>query len=241
MKNFVGALQFLTIFRVRRMDEFDPGKILPYFPLVGLLIGLLLVGVDSLVGMIWPRPVAALLDLLFMVWVTGGLHMDGLGDTVDGLYGRRPVEKALDIMKDSRMGAMGVMAIFFGLGIKWGGLAAIDSHRALVLLAAPAFSRSSQLIGIRLLPYGRTDGLGKDFFRAPLDRFDFWGVLLPVGLAFFMGGRGICLILAFLLITGGVILFYKKRVNCITGDMVGALGEICEAALFLTAAAGGAF
>jgi adenosylcobinamide-GDP ribazoletransferase len=139
------------------------------------------------------------------------------------------------------MGAMGVLAIFFILAIKWSGLAALDSHRALVLLAVPAYARSSQLVGIIRLPYGRPEGVGREFFRSPLKRYDFWGVLLPVGLSFFMGWRGICLILTFLLVSFGIVLFYKKRLNCITGDMVGALSEICEAALFLVAAAGGTF
>jgi adenosylcobinamide-GDP ribazoletransferase len=241
MKHFIGALQFLTLIRIRRVQEFEPGRILPYFPAVGLLVGLLLVGVDALACMLWPRPVAALLDLLFLCWITGGLHLDGLGDSMDGLYGRRPVDKALAIMKDSRMGAMGVMAICFGLGIKWGGLAAVESQRAIALLTIPAFGRSSMLLGIRMLPYGRSEGVGRDFFRSPLGLTDFWGVLLPVGFAFFAGGRGICLILAFILISIGVILFYKRRMNCITGDMAGALCEIVEAGLFLVAAAGGRF
>jgi len=241
MKNFISALQFLTVLRIRRSDEFNPAKMLPHFPLVGLFIGLLLVGVDALAGSIWPRPVAAVIDVLFLAWVTGGLHLDGLGDTADGLYGRRPTEKALAIMKDSRVGAMGVIAIFMGLGVKWGGLAAVDSQRALVLLTVPAFARSAQLLGMRLLPYGRPEGLGRDFCGVPLGIFDFRGLVLTIGLALFAGGRGLLLILAFFLITGGVVLFFKRRVNCITGDMLGALAEICEAGLFLVAAAGGSF
>jgi len=241
MNNFISALQFLTVFRVRRTDEFNPEKMLPHFPLVGLLIGLLLVGVDALAGMIWPRPVAAVLDIFFLVWVTGGLHLDGLGDTADGLYGTRPTEKALAIMKDSRMGAMGVAAIFLGLGVKWGGLAAIDTQRALVLLTVPAFARGSQLLGIRMLPYGRPEGLARDFCGVPLGLYEFRGLLLPIGLALFAGGRGILMILVFFLLSSGVILFFKRRVNCITGDMLGALCEICEAGLFLVAAAGGSF
>jgi adenosylcobinamide-GDP ribazoletransferase len=133
------------------------------------------------------------------------------------------------------------MAIFFGLGLKWGGLAAIDSQRALVLLTVPAFARSSQILGMRLLSYGRSEGLGEGFCEVPLRFIDYRGLILTIGLALFAGWRGICLILAFFLITGGVVLFYKRRVNFITGDMVGALGEICEAGLFVIAAAGGEF
>jgi adenosylcobinamide-GDP ribazoletransferase len=179
--------------------------------------------------------------VVLLAVLTGALHLDGVADSADGLYGQRPREKALAIMKDSRVGAMGVMAIFLGLAVKWGGLSAIDSQRALVLLTVPAFARSSQLMGMRFLPYGRPEGLGRDFCSVPLNLFDFRGLLLTIGLAFFAGGRGLLLILVFFLITFGVILFFKRRVNCITGDMLGALCEINEAALFLIAAAGGAF
>jgi adenosylcobinamide-GDP ribazoletransferase len=241
MKNFIAAVQFLTIFRIRRTDVFEPPKMIPYFPVVGLLVGLLLVGVDALAGLLWPRPVAAVVDLLFMVWVTGGLHLDGLGDTADGLYGNRPAEKALAIMKDSRVGAMGVMAIVLGLAVKWGGLAAVDSQRALVLLTVPGFARGSQLLGMRLLPYGRPEGLGQDFCGIPLGLYDFRGLVLTIGVALFAGFRGIVLIVGFFLVSFGVIMFYRRRMNCITGDMLGALAEISESALFLIAAVGGSF
>jgi adenosylcobinamide-GDP ribazoletransferase len=111
----------------------------------------------------------------------------------------------------------------------------------LVLLTVPAFARSSQLLGMRFLPYGRPEGLGRGFCAVPLTLFDFRGLLLTIGLACFAGGRGLLLILAFFIITGGVILFFKRRVNCVTGDMLGALCEILEASLFMIAAAGGTF
>ena len=80
-------------------------------------------------GKAWSQPVASILDVFLLVIITGALHLDGLGDTADGLYGRRPVEKALAIMKDSRIGAMGVVAIICGLAIKWGGLSGLDADR----------------------------------------------------------------------------------------------------------------
>jgi adenosylcobinamide-GDP ribazoletransferase len=239
MNGFVSALLFLTVFRLKKDGAFLPDEMLPFFPVVGFCIGILLAGFDLLMGLFWNKMIVSLLDVLFLVWVTGGLHLDGLGDTADGLYGNRPKEKALSIMKDSRIGAMGMMAIFFGLTVKWAGINGIDTGRMLALVVIPAFSRSSLLFGTRCLTYGRDEGTGKDFFTSQLSGCSFWGLSLPVFFSLFMGAKGLAMIGGFFLITGAVIFFYKKRINCITGDMLGAMNEICEAGLFLMAAMGG--
>lgn len=239
MKGFISAMQFLTVLRLKENERFQPDGMLPYFPLVGLCIGLLLSVLDALMGLLWSRPIVSLLDILFLAWITGGLHLDGLGDTADGLYGRRPKEKALSIMKDSRVGAMGVIAIFFGLSIKWVALSGIESGRMVILWIVPAFARASLLFGTRFLPYGREEGIGKDFFTSRIPWRSFWGLSLAVCVAIFLGGKGILMIGCFFLLAGGIIFFYKQRINCITGDMLGAMCEVCEAGLFLAGAMGG--
>jgi adenosylcobinamide-GDP ribazoletransferase len=239
MNGFISAFQFLTIFRLRKNEVFLPGKMLPYFPAVGLFIGIFLSCFDTMMGLFWAKSIVSLLDVIFLAWVTGALHLDGLGDTADGLYGNRPKDKALAIMKDSRIGAMGMIALFFGLTVKWTALAGIDSGRMIALLVVPAYARSSLLFGTRFLAYGRSEGTGKDFFTSQIHWRSFWGLSLPVFFSLFLGGKGVLMIGGFFLLTGGVIFFYKKKVNCITGDMLGAMSEICEAGLFLVAAMGG--
>jgi len=240
MRGFIEALQFLTIFRIRKNDRFEPGQMLAYFPLVGLTIGLMLALVDMPACKLLPSPVSALVDLGFLVWVTGALHVDGLGDTADGLYGRRTREKALEIMKDSRMGAMGVVAIFFGLSIKWAGIGSLETARFAVLVVVPAFGRCTQMIAMRLLPYGRPAGIGQAFYSEPIPIRAFWGLLLPTIICLAMGPVGMLLLAAFIAITTTTILFYKRRMGCVTGDMLGALTEVCECGLLLAAVAGGA-
>ena len=240
MRGFIEAIQFLTIFQFKKMDEFRPGKSLAYFPLAGLTIGFLLALVDTLARMIWPLSVCGIVDVGFLVWITGALHVDGLGDTADGLYGNRSKERVLEIMKDSRMGAMGVVAIFLGLGFKWSGISAIDSARFLTLAVVPAFSRSAQVIALRILPYGRPEGTGSAFAEDPVSLRRFWGLLLPAVICLFMGRTGILLIFGFIALTAGSLYYFKRRMNCITGDMIGAVNEVCECGLFLAAAAGGA-
>ncbi len=220
---------------------FTPSRMLPYFPVVGLMIGVLLALVDHVAGLFWPRFAVSVIDLVFLVWVTGALHLDGLGDTADGLYGNRPVEKALDIMKDSRVGAMGVVAIICGMTVKWAGLSAVDTGRTLVLVAVPALSRGAMAIAVRFLPYGRPEGLGRGFFEERVSWHAMSGLLVPAGLLLFLGLRGVLVLAVFVCLNLGMLHWYRRRVNCITGDMLGALNEVCEAALFLFAGAGGLF
>jgi adenosylcobinamide-GDP ribazoletransferase len=187
----------------------------------------------------WAPPVAALLDVILLAVLTGAFHLDGLGDTADGLLGPRSPDTALEIMKDSRLGTMGLVAILSSLALKWGGIASLDAHRSLILIMIPAYARAGILFGMRHLPYGRPDGTGKPFFHEQLTWMHFWGLLLPVGLSLFLGLRAIWLNLCFAIIIGFILFFYKKRMGCITGDMLGAMTELAEAGLFLLVSIGG--
>jgi len=135
---------------------------------------------------------------------------------------------------------MGLVAIICGLSIKWGGIMNLGVHRSLLLVIIPAYARGSMLFGMRFLEYGRHDGgTGHDFFGNTLNFYNFWGLLIPIALSFFLGWRGIWLILIFVLTTAAIIMFYKKRMGCITGDMLGAMTEITESVLFLLISIGG--
>jgi adenosylcobinamide-GDP ribazoletransferase len=222
-----------------KAKSFDPPKMVPYFPLVGILLGLLVAAFDTIVVRFWAPPVVALLDIILLAVLTGAFHLDGLGDTADGLLGPRSRDEALEIMKDSRIGTMGLVAILFGLAIKWGGIAGLDAHRSIILILIPAYARAGILFGMRYLPYGRPDGTGKPFFNEKLSWMHFWGLLLPIGLSLLLGLKALWLNMAFAIIIGSILFFYKKRMGCITGDMLGAMTELTEAGLFLTASIGG--
>jgi len=233
MRNLISALQFITIFPLGKARDFDPPKMVPYFPLVGILLGLLVALFDAVVIRFWTPPVAALLDVILLAVLTGAFHLDGLGDTADGLLGPRSRDTALEIMKDSRLGTMGLVAILFGLSLKWGGVASLDAHRSLLLIMIPAYARAGILFGMRYLPYGRSDGTGKPFFGEKIALKRFWALIFPIGLSLIFGLKAIWLNLAFGMIIVMILLFYKKRMGCITGDMLGAMVEITEAGLFL--------
>jgi adenosylcobinamide-GDP ribazoletransferase len=207
---------------------------------VGIILGALVSIFDQGVSRLWPGSVAAILDVIFLIVLTGAFHLDGLGDTADGLLGHRSRERALEVMKDSRIGVMGLVAIICGISIKWGGIMNLGVHRSLLLVIIPAYARGGMLFGIKFLEYGRPDGgTGYDFFGNTLNYYTFWGLLIPIALSFFIGWRGIWLIFIFVLTTAAIILFYKKRMGCITGDMLGAMTEITESMLFLLVSIGG--
>ncbi len=239
MRKLISAIQFLTILPIGRPGTFDKGMI-SCFPIVGLILGGMLVMFDMAVSRLWSGAVPALLDVVFLIALTGALHLDGLGDTADGLYGNRPREKALAIMKDSRIGVMGLVAIISGLSIKWGGILSLeDAHRPLFLLIIPAYARGAMIFGFRYLEYGRPDGgTGHSFFGEKPKISAFWGLLIPMCLSLLAGWRGLSLNLIFAIIVPSILLYYKKRMGCITGDMFGAMCEMTESMLFLTVSIG---
>ncbi|UCD81050.1 MAG: adenosylcobinamide-GDP ribazoletransferase [Desulfobacterales bacterium] len=241
MRDFFSAIRFITILPWGRAGSFDPPRMIPYFPIVGVALGLLLALFDYVALRLWGKPAGSLLDVVFLAVLTGAFHIDGLGDAADGLLGQRSKEKILAIMKDSRLGTMGLVAIVFGLSMKWVGIAGLDSGRSVLLIIVPAYARASMLFGIRYLKYGRPEGgTGLDFFNDPIQPTAFWGLSVPVLLSFLLGWKMIWLNLCFAALTAGLIKYYKNRVGCITGDMLGAMTEVIEAALFLTASIGGA-
>lgn len=238
MKSFLATLQFLTLLPFGRTYEFEPRRMVPYFPAAGLFIGVLLACFDKLTGYIWPPQIVALLDTIFLVLISGALHLDGLGDTADGLYGGRTREKALTIMKDSRMGTMGVVAIILVLAIKWAAISHLNVDRLICLALVPGYARGAMLFGFSYLPYGRADeGTGHAFFQSRLTKADYLGICLIAVLSILAGWRGVLLNALFAVIIAATLSFYRKRIGCITGDMLGAMTEITEALLFLGAAA----
>lgn len=234
MKSLIAAIQFITILPVGKPGAFEPKRMIQLFPVVGIIVGLLVSAFDTAVLQLWPKPVASMLDMIFLAVITGAFHLDGLADTADGLLGHRTKEDALVIMKDSRIGVMGLVAVVCVLAIKLAGIASLDVHRSLLLVIIPAYARGSILFGVRFLKYGRPEGgTGHAFFSDPLKISAFWGLLIPVALSFFLGWRGALLNLIFIIMTALILLYYKKRIGCITGDMLGAMTEVIESMLFL--------
>jgi adenosylcobinamide-GDP ribazoletransferase len=237
------GLLFLTILPAGRDAVYSPMGMIRFFPVVGLILGSLVVLTDLVTSRLWPLPVSALMDLLCLMVFTGAFHLDGLGDTADGIFSHRPKERVLEIMKDSRIGMMGLVTVVGVLAVKLAGIFALKLSAApgetlLVLLLVPAYARAGMIFGIRFLPYGRKNaGTGLALFAAPLGRKDFIFCAIPLFLSLFLGYQGLILNLGFAIGCPAILWFYKKKMNCITGDMLGAMTELLEAGLFLACGA----
>lgn len=238
MLNFFSALSFLTIIPTPRQAVWsDSAKVL-HFPLVGLLIGALLYGMDHLLSAFAYREIRAALDVIFLAVITGGLHLDGLADSADGLFSHKDKSKTLEIMKDPRIGSMGAITVGLCLLLKFSGLAGIDGgQRWIWLLTAPALARSTQVIGLVFMNDARSgSGMGAPFFQK-LN----YGVLtfcaIPLALPFFLSFKtGLLILGLFAFSTIVPLLYFQSRIGGMTGDTFGAATEIVETTLL---AAGG--
>ncbi len=247
MKNFLtdfrSAILFITILPAGKNVAYSPMGMIKFFPVVGLIIGAFLLIFDAGISILWPPGVVAVLDVILLVLLTGAFHLDGLGDAADGLFSHRPKERVLEIMKDSRTGMMGLVAIFCVLAMKTAGVYSVKmsgdySQILILMLIIPAYSRSSMLFGIRLFNYGRKEtGTGLDLFKKSIGLKDFAFIFVVLAISILLGYKGLVLNLVFFVTLFMILGFYKRQLNCITGDMLGAMNEIMEAVLFLAAGA----
>lgn len=239
MNHLIQAIRFLTILPFRDTgDAFSPSKAVVWFPVVGLILGAAVSMFDALLVWFWPKAVVSVLDIVLLIVLSGAFHLDGLGDTADGLLGYRSRERALDIMKDSRVGVMGVVAITCCILLKCVALGALGAERSFVLALVPAASRLTPIIGMQFLTYCRESGTGKAFFGEATPAEAWMVGMVPILLMLVLGFRGMLLIAAFSGVVSALLFWYRRRMGCITGDMLGALIEVTETGLLLTAALG---
>ncbi|MFV9506082.1 MAG: adenosylcobinamide-GDP ribazoletransferase [Oscillochloridaceae bacterium umkhey_bin13] len=226
------ALRFLTIIPLPGlppMNERSMVRAIPWFPTAGLLIGAILVGLGAAAGMFWGDLVRAV--LLVVVWgvITGGLHLDGLSDTFDAVMSWRPRERKLEIMKDSRIGAMGALALIAVLLLKVALLTEAGAYWWQAILLAPILGRWADLYGIYWFPAAAEGGLGRTF-HDQVQRRDFWLATLGT-LAVALIVAGIPGLLAWLSVGLGAYLlawWWTRDLGGLTGDTYGALCEIGE-------------
>lgn len=238
------ATQFLTRLPVPVPEDFKPewvNRSARYFPLVGQGVGLASALVLLAAARLWPSWLAALLALLTGVLLTGALHEDGLADTADGLAGGANPAQRLMIMKDSRIGAYGVLALGFCMALKLAGLAALTPwHAALALVAAHGVARAATVWVMHALPYAGDDTSAKlSTKNQPPGRGELalalalaaWPLLfLPPGRVLL--GLGICAGLT--LCMGWAA---RRLVGGQRGDILGAVEQLCEAGFLLGCAA----
>ncbi|MGE5809713.1 MAG: adenosylcobinamide-GDP ribazoletransferase [Nitrospirota bacterium] len=246
LNNFITALQFLTLFTVKkdhRIEESDLARSMVYFPLVGFLIGVILVNADKLFALIaLPQPIATILVLLISVLVTRALHIDGLADTLDGLMGGYDRSSRLRIMKDSRLGTAGALGIVFVLFLKYLCLNNLfDSDRVSALLTAPVLARWTQTFMVYNARYGREDGMGQAFVGHLRTSSMAASSAVAAGLSAFVIVRmdprsvilAVSLFCAVALVTWLGKRYLIRKLGGVTGDAIGAMTELNEVLVFL--------
>ena len=154
---FLTAVQFLTRIPVPTLKDFQPdwtARSARYFPFVGALVGLASGAILIASSQVWSGVLPALLATAAGMLITGAFHEDGLADAADGLGGGQTPERRLEIMKDSRVGTYGVLALGMAVALKVAGLAQTPMSLVLAsLVAAHAGGRGAAVLAMRLLPY----------------------------------------------------------------------------------------
>lgn len=236
------AVQFLTRLPVPADPGYTPERMaraIRYFPLVGFWLGVVLAGVYGLSELVFPPVVAALLAVTAGVLLTGALYEDGLADLSDGLGGWLTRERALEIMRDSRIGSYGTLALGLVLALKVAALAGLGGAvAAAALVAAHTLSRVATVVMTVRLPYARKEGKagfartgpGHDGMRMV------WGTgvvaLVALWLAAGLGATVTALIAASTLYIR-LEAMLRRRLGGRTGDTLGALQQLCETAILV--------
>ena len=234
MKDFLQALSFLTILPVGRLPapgEKELARSMAFFPVVGLLIGLLLAVAYFLLSFLFSKSFVLWLTLGWLTFLTRGLHLDGFSDTIDGLAAGGPKEKILEVMRDSRIGALGVVGLILLIGAKYLALNEItgpsipDSLMLMTVLA-----RNSMVWVCYRSPYARSGGgLAKPFAENLTAR----GMILSSICAFGIGLllwqlKGVLVFIGIGLFSLAFRFLCLRKLDGVTGDILGAANELSE-------------
>jgi len=234
------AVLFMTRLPVRLRSEPDPGlyaRSMGWYPLVGVLVGLFGGAVYALATVAnLPPLVAALLTVAATAWITGGLHEDGLADITDGFGGGRNRERKLEIMRDSRVGSYGVLAVVFSVALRAAALAALAGPAAVLaaLVTATACSRAVLPAMAWTLEPARRDGLAATHGCPPGKRVALALALAAVAALVAVGPAVIAAALASAAAAGVVGAMAQRHINGYTGDVLGGAQQVAEIAVLLT-------
>ena len=237
----VAAVRFLTVLPLPEYPQrFDDDTVSlrvggGYYPLVGLLLGLLLSLLVVVAGPHLPPLALAALLVVGLVLLTGGLHLDGLMDACDGLFGGTTRESKLEIMRDSRVGSFAVLGAACVLLLEWSFFASLGAaHLIQALLITLPCARWAMIVAVRAFPSARAAGLGAAFRQAVTP-----GKLLQAGItamliALLAGGLvGAAAWIVATLLALALGAWVTRSLGGLTGDIYGAIAEITEVILLL--------
>lgn len=231
---FMTRLPWPSLSKDQSLDQL--ARAMRLFPLVGLIIGLLGSAVFALTYQVLPSFLAATLAVVATIIATGALHEDGLADVADGFGGGTTRERKLEIMKDSRVGSFGVIAMALDLALRVGALAVLAGPmRAVIgLLVSHALGRTAIPFALYLLPPARTNGLGAGVGRPDL-RISLTALLISLLILTLLLPLGVVLaVLAVSFLAGSAVIGLARRhIGGQTGDVLGAIEQVTEIAVLL--------
>jgi adenosylcobinamide-GDP ribazoletransferase len=234
MKNFLRALSFLTILpvgQIRLSEEKELARSMAFFPLVGLVVGLLLTAGYYLFSLFLPKSITLWLILGLFALLTRGLHLDGFADTLDGLATGGSKERILEVMRDSRIGAFGVIGLILLMGAKYLALDQIlnsSIYNSLILMTV--LGRNSMVLVCYRSAYVRPEGgLAKSFVENLKLHELIISLASAFGVAFILlGMKGILVFLGVCFLNLGYRFFFIRKLGGVTGDILGAANELSE-------------
>lgn len=233
------ALRFLTLVPISWRAEEDSeyfDSCMFFFPVVGLLIGCVGAVIVFLLQMVFPTSVVAIFSIVYLAFISGCLHLDGLSDSADGLFSARPREKILEIMKDSRVGAMGVVVVVCVLLAKFAALSSMNGVTScLAVFFMPIVGRCSIIFTMAVQKYAREEGgIGALFYSDNSRKAAFMAAVMLILMLLILAPSYLLFVL------GGVVMtiylfatFCSAKIGGATGDTLGAMCELTEMATAL--------
>ena len=235
---FLAALRFLTIIPLPWGREVSPeklGRSTGYFPVVGIIIGLILVGLNWLFGLFLPPPVVNVLLVVSSVVISGALHLDGFVDTCDGIAGHKTPEERWQVMHDSRAGAFGIIGVCCLLLVKYVSLNSVpDTLLMVTLVLMPMISRWAMVYAVFVYPYAKPSGLGRVVKQeARWYRFVVATLIVLVVAIVLAQLMGIAIMLGIWIIVMVMATYMKRKFSGLTGDTYGAINEVAEVCVLI--------
>jgi len=232
---FWAALQFLTVFPTplhQKVTAKTSGRSLSYFPLIGLILGALLLGLRHGLILILPSAVVNALLIIALVILTGAHHLDGFIDTCDGVIAGRSKKERLAIMSDSKVGVFGIVGAILLLLLKYASLSSALILPALLLM--PILSRWAMVSIIFTFPYAKRSGMGLAFKQgATWQRLTIATIIALIATVALLKWWGLVLMAALWLIVFGIASYFRSRLGGLTGDTYGAINELAEVLVLL--------
>ncbi len=236
IKRFLLTMGFMTRIPINvdlgEVKDEDMHKGFLYYPVIGLVIGLIDVACYQLVSLVLPQTFGILCAMLANLCVTGAFHLDGLCDTADGIYSARKRERMLEIMKDSRIGTNGAIAMCFDLALKFAGIYYSDVRWMMILLM-PIAGKMVQGALVYKAIYPRKNGIG--IYVGTVSRGTVIGTMILglIAMVLAFSGWGVAIFAVLFLLAYLFRVYITGKIGGITGDVMGAGSELAEVELLL--------